>query len=33
MGQAEPVDRPVAADEGGSLRVADQSIVFDAKGH
>ena len=31
--QAEPVDRPVQADQGGRLQVAEQGVVLDPAGH
>src|SRR5438094_84191 len=31
--EAQPVDGPVAADEGGGLGVADERVVLDATGH
>jgi hypothetical protein len=30
---AEPVDRPVLADEGGGLKVSDEGVVFDGERH
>ena len=32
-GQAEPVDRPVLADQGGGAGVADHGVVLDRQGH
>jgi hypothetical protein len=32
-GQAEPVDRPVAADERRGSGIADERVVFDRSGH
>jgi len=32
-GPAEPVNRAVFGDEGGGFEIADQRVVFDARGH
>src|SRR5439155_20438093 len=31
--QAQPIDRPVAAHQGGGVTIAEQGIILDARGH